>query len=157
MQIPQPASVPPPNERAVIQPYVMSHGTLEVADLAVSRRFYEDFLGLECVRHARSAMAVRCGLRFHVICVQVGERLNPMGLLNHWGLDVGSRESVDAAYTATLAMKDAYGIRAVTERQSQHGVYAFYLQDIDHNWWEIQHYEGFQHDDIFDFGDRFPE
>jgi len=155
MPIPQPASVPTPNELAVIRPYVMSHGTLEVADLGASRRFYEEFLGLECVRHARSAMAVRCGLRFHVICVQVGDRLNPVGLLNHWGLDVGSRQSVDAAYAATLAMKEAYGIRAVTDLQSQHGVYAFYLQDLDHNWWEIQHYEGFQHDDIFDFGDRF--
>ena len=38
----------------------------------------------------------------------------------------------------------------------QHGVYSFYLVDLDHNWWEIQHCEGlFQDDDLFDFGDRF--
>ena len=32
---------------------------------------------------------------------------------------------------------------------------SFYLEDLDHNWWEIQCYDGFQHDDMFDFGDRF--
>ena len=37
----------------------------------------------------------------------------------------------------------------------QHGVYSFYLIDLDQNWWEIQSYEGFQHDDLFEFGDRF--
>jgi hypothetical protein len=37
-----------------------------------------------------------------------------------------------------------------------HGVYSFYMEDLDHNWWEIQYYEnGFQHDDLFDYGDRF--
>jgi hypothetical protein len=37
----------------------------------------------------------------------------------------------------------------------QHGVYSFYMEDRDHNWWEIQCFDGFQHDDMFDFGDRF--
>ena len=32
----------------------------------------------------------------------------------------------------------------------------FCMEDLDHNWWEIQYYaNGFQHDDFFDFGDRF--
>jgi hypothetical protein len=38
---------------------------------------------------------------------------------------------------------------------SQHGVYSFYIEDLDHNWWEVQYYSSFQHDDLFDFGDRF--
>lgn len=29
------------------------------------------------------------------------------------------------------------------------------MEDLDHNWWEIQYYDGFQHDDMFEFGDRF--
>ncbi|UUZ71156.1 hypothetical protein LP415_18650 [Polaromonas sp. P1(28)-8] len=37
----------------------------------------------------------------------------------------------------------------------QHGVYGFYLEDQDHNWWEFQYYDGVQHDDMFDFGDRY--
>ena len=39
-----------------------SHGTLECHDLAASRRFYEEFLGLECVRHGKPpAILVRKG------------------------------------------------------------------------------------------------
>lgn len=40
-------------------------------------------------------------------------------------------------------------------RAGEHGVYSFYLEDLDHNWWEVQHYDGFQHDDMYEFGDRF--
>jgi hypothetical protein len=29
------------------------------------------------------------------------------------------------------------------------------MEDLDHNWWEVLFYDGFQHDDAFDFGDRF--
>ena len=48
-----------------------------------------------------------------------------------------------------------YGIRTVKDCSRQHGVYSFYLEDLDHNWWEIQYYDGTQHDDMFDFGDQF--
>ena len=46
-------------------------------------------------------------------------------------------------------------IRQVLPVVMQHGVYSFYMEDLDHNWWEIQHYPGFQNEDLFDFGDRF--
>jgi predicted lactoylglutathione lyase len=133
----------------------MSHGTLECYNLKASRKFYEEFLGLECIRHAQPAMVIRCGLRFHIVCVEVGDHLHPTTLLNHWGLDLASKEDVDAAHAAAVASKDAFGIRQVTDTQLQHGVYSFYIEDLDHNWWELQYYEGFQHDDMFDFGDRF--
>ena len=70
--------------------------------LKESRKFYEEFLGLECVRHAKPAIAVRCGLKFHIIAVEVGDALHPVNLLNHWGVDVGSKEEVDAAYDNAL-------------------------------------------------------
>ena len=75
--------------------------------------------------------------------------------INHWGVDVRSREEVDAGYKAALENKEKYGIRQVLKPVDQHGVYSFYLEDRDHNWWEVQFYDGFQHDDWFDFGDRF--
>jgi len=152
--VPNPAFVPP-NQGSVVKPYVMSHGTLECYNLKQTRRFYEEFLGLECVRHAKPAMAVRCGLKFHVVCVEVGKALHPVNELNHWGLDVGSRGEVDRVHRAAKEMKDTYGIRQVLDVVEQHGVYSFYFEDLDHNWWEIQSYDGFQHDDMFDFGDRF--
>ncbi len=145
----------PRNQNSVVKGYVMSHGTLECYNLKASRRFYEEFLGLECVRHAKPAMAVRCGMKFHIVCVEVGSALRPCGVLNHWGLDVGSREEVDRVQRMAKELKDEYGIRQVLDVVDQHGVYSFYMEDLDHNWWEVQCYDGFQHDDMFDFGDRF--
>jgi catechol 2,3-dioxygenase-like lactoylglutathione lyase family enzyme len=142
-------------ETSVVKPYMMSHGTMEVYNLQDSRRFYEEFLGLECVRHARPAIAVRCGLKFHIIAVEVGNAVHPVNVLNHWGIDVGSREEVDIAHAAAIKYKDKYKIRQVLDVVLQHGVYSFYMEDLDHNWWEIQHYPGVQNEDLFDFGDRF--
>jgi catechol 2,3-dioxygenase-like lactoylglutathione lyase family enzyme len=149
------AAFEPANRNSVVKPYVLSHGTLECYDLRASRRFYEEFLGLECVRHAKPAMAVRCGLKFHIVCVEVGSAVRPCGVLNHWGLDVESRQEVDRVHRMAKEHKDKYGIRQVLDVVDQHGVYSFYMEDLDHNWWEIQCYDGFQHDDMFDFGDRF--
>ena len=143
------------NAKSVVKPYVMSHGTMECYSLKESRKFYEDFLGLECVRHARPAMVVRCGLKFHIVAVEVGSAVHPQNVLNHWGLDVGSKEEVDRVHKEAIKNKEKYKIRQVLPVVMQHGVYSFYLEDLDHNWWEIQHYPGFQNEDLFDFGDRF--
>lgn len=154
--LPENCRVAAPNAGSIVKPFCLSHGTLECYSLAPTRRFYEEFLGLEVVRHAKPSMSVRLGMRFHIVCVEVGDQLKPVHLLNHWGVDVATREEVDAAYRAALEHQERYGIRQVGKPQDQHGVYSFYLVDLDHNWWEVQHYEnGFLHDDYFDFGDRF--
>jgi len=151
------AVVPKINDQSVVRGEYLSHGTMECYDLRKSRRFYEEFLGLECVRHAPPAMAVRCGLRFHIVCLEVGQTLKPVSQKNHWGIDVGSATEVERIHAAATEMKDQYQIRTVTNCVKQHGVYSFYLEDLDHNWWEFQYYEGIQHDDMFDFGDQFGE
>src|SRR5688572_32214 len=88
-----------PNEerKAHVNAFVLSHGTLECYSLKESRKFYEEFLGLECVRHAKPAMVVRLGLKFHIVCVEVGQNVHPVNVLNHWGLDVRRKEDVDDA------------------------------------------------------------
>ena len=142
------------NDQSVVRGEYLSHGTMECYDLRKSRRFYEEFLGLECVRHVRPAMALRCGLRFHIICLEVGQTLKPVSQKNHWGIDVGSAEEVERIQKAATEMKGHYELRTVTQCVKQHGVYSFYIEDLDHNWWEIQYYDGTQHDDLFDFGDQ---
>jgi len=156
LTLPDNCRVATPRHASIVQPFCLSHGTLECYNLVESRRFYEEFLGLECVRHGKPAMAIRLGMRFHIVCVEVGEALKPVHLLNHWGVDVQSRQEVDAAYAKAIELQDTYKIRKVMKPVDAHGVYSFYMIDLDHNWWEIQCYEnGFQHDDLFDFGDRF--
>jgi predicted lactoylglutathione lyase len=154
--LPEDCRAEPPQRRSVLKPYCLGHGTLECFDLKASRRFYDEFLGLETVRHAISAMSVRLGMRFHIVCVEVGDQVHPCNVLNHWGLDVSSKEEVEQAHAKALELKDTYGIRQVLDVQDMHGVYSFYLEDLDFNWWEIQYYaNGFCHDDYFDFGDRY--
>ncbi|MGQ0652829.1 MAG: VOC family protein [Betaproteobacteria bacterium] len=146
---------PAPDRKSVLKPYMMSHGTLECHSLKESRKFYEEFLGFECARHALPAMVIRCGLKFHIVCVEVGDKVHPVNLLNHWGIDMESKEKVDEAYELALENREKYKIKQILKPVSQHGVYSFYMEDLDHNWWEIQHVPGFVHDDLFDFGDRF--
>ncbi|SDI69750.1 Glyoxalase/Bleomycin resistance protein/Dioxygenase superfamily protein [Paraburkholderia steynii] len=155
-QIPEITRIPVNNQDSVIKPYVLGHGTLACRDINETRAFYKEFLGLETVRHGPRSFAVRLGMKFHIFSVEIGDEIEPVPFLNHWGLDVTSKEEVDAAYEKTVALKEKYKIRQITEPALQHGVYSFYLEDMDYNWWEVQYYEGnFQDDDLFDFGDLF--
>ena len=151
-----PDGVVEPSERdSIVKPYLLSHGTLECYNLNETRKFYEEFLGLESVRHAPIGMAVRLGLKFHIICLQVGDTLQPVSLGNHWGVDVESQEKVDEAHRNALQYKSKYKIREIASPTTQHGAYSFYMEDLDRNWWEIQYIPNFLHDDLFEFGDVF--
>src|SRR6185369_9524107 len=85
---------------SIVKPRTMSHGTMEVYKLSESRRFYEEFLGLETARHSTGALAVRCSSSSHVIAIESGAKLRPVHVYNHWGLDLESIEAVDAAHRA---------------------------------------------------------
>ena len=126
-------------KRSIIKSHRLSHGTLICADMKRTRRFYEEFLGLEVVRHAPSAMMFRLSTGMHVVCVECGpSKLWEMHVLHHWGVDVGTPEEIDEAYRSAIKHRDEYGIRTIMKPVMQHGAYSFYLQDLDHNWWEIQ-------------------
>ena len=145
----------PTNEKSIVKPYVLSHGTMECYSLKESRRFYEEFLGLEvrapCEAGDGGALRSEVPHRRR----RGGRAVHPQNVLNHWGMDVGSRQAVDEAHDNALKYKEKYKIRQVLPVVDQHGVYSFYMEDLDHNWWEIQHYPGFANQDLFDFGDRF--
>lgn len=146
----------PDNQNSVVKPLMLTHGTMECRDLAESRKFYEEFLGLECVRHNPDGMHVRCGMKFSIVCLHVEKKVNELSMLNHWGLDVDSEEAVDTAHKAAVEMKDKYKIKSITDPVMRHGIYSFYLEDLDGNFWEIEYYDGGSvHEDAFDFGDRF--
>ncbi|HSV82829.1 MAG TPA: VOC family protein [Ramlibacter sp.] len=150
-----PTLLPPPESRSsVVKPYMLSHGTCECISLKDTREFYEGFLGLDCVRHSESGMLFRLGTKFHVVCIEVGDQVRPCTLMNHWGLDVGSKEEVEEAHRKAVELKDRYKMRQVLPPKMQHGVYSFYMEDLNQNWWEIQYYDGLLHDDFWALGDR---
>jgi catechol 2,3-dioxygenase-like lactoylglutathione lyase family enzyme len=151
------APVPPKTENSIVKPYALTHGTLECYSLRETRKFYEEFLGLEVIRHAPPGMMFRCGMKFHVVALEVGDAVKPNTLGNHWGVDVATKEEVDDAWRKAHELKEKYKIRQILPVNQQHGVYSFYFEDLNHSWWEIEYYDGFLHDDFFDFGDRYTD
>jgi len=114
----------------------LSHGTLEARNLDKSRQFYEQCLGIETIRTSPISLMIRLG-GSNTIAVVQSKNKQPMGLLNHNGLDVATREEVDECYRVLNEGKEKWGIGKITKPVDQHGTYSFYFSDLDENWWEI--------------------
>lgn len=114
----------------------LSHGTLESTNLEASRRFYEEFLGLEVVRTSPISLLLRLGGKQVIVVVEVSEK-EPMAMLNHYGLDVSTHEEVDQAHKTIVEQQNKWGIGKVTRPTEQHGTYSFFFWDADANCWEI--------------------
>ena len=114
----------------------LSHATLETTDTEKSRRFYEDFLGLEVIRTSPISLLCRLGGNNTMAIVEVKTK-EEMPMLNHNGLDVLTKADVDKAHQIAVAQKGKWGIKKITRLLDQHGTYCFFICDPDDNWWEI--------------------
>lgn len=130
-------AAPKYNSNAALKLRFMSHGTLEAKDLEKSRKFYEEFLGLEVIRTSPISMMIRLGGFNTYAVVQNPRKSDEMPFLNHNGLDVSSREEVDRSYQVCMEQKEKWGLTKVTKPADQHGTYCFYFVDMDGNYWEI--------------------
>lgn len=64
------AGVSGPNSGgSVVRPQKLSHGTIACRDIERSRKFYEEFLGLEVVHFIPPAMMLRLGTNVYIACV----------------------------------------------------------------------------------------
>jgi len=115
----------------------IGHGTLGVVNIAKTRRFYEEVLGLNVIQTSPISIMVHKGTDQVYAVVEVGEKEEEMDRVNHNGLDVETVEEVDAAYQTLLKCKDEYEIREIRKPGTMHGDYCFYFCDLDGNWWEI--------------------
>ena len=114
----------------------LSHGTLESRDLAFSRKFYEEFLGLDVVQTSPISLLVRLGGN-HTYAVVYSKQPREMNLLNHNGLDVRTKEEVDAAHRVVVDSAQKWKLTKISKPHLQHGTYSFYFWDADGNSWEI--------------------
>ncbi len=121
------------------RPVILSHGTITCRNLAASRRFYEEFLGLDCVQHVPRGLLLRKGGYCAIVCLEVGDHVRPVDRQHHWGIDLGSREDVDRALALAHELKDRYGIHQISRITDHHGGYSFYFRDLDENYWEFQY------------------
>ena len=114
----------------------LSHGTVECNDMARARRFYEEVLGLEVVQTSARSLQLRLNSETTVVCVETKKPVQA-GMFSHIGFDVETKEEVDEAYELVCKHKETYGIQKVTKPVDQHGTYAFYIKDVDGNYWEV--------------------
>jgi catechol 2,3-dioxygenase-like lactoylglutathione lyase family enzyme len=118
---------------------MLSHGTITCRNLEASRHFYEEFLGLDCVRHVERGLLLRKGGYCSIVCLEVGDHVRPVDRQHHWGIDLPSREAVDRALALAHEHKDRYGIHQISRITMHHGGYSFYFRDLDENYWEFQY------------------
>jgi catechol 2,3-dioxygenase-like lactoylglutathione lyase family enzyme len=114
----------------------LSHGTLEARDLEATRKFYEEFLGLEVHRTSPISLIVRLGGQ-HVYAVVQSKNHGPMSLLNHNGLDVETQAEVDECHRIVCEQAEKWKLHKISKPILQHGTYSFYFWDLDDNCWEI--------------------
>jgi len=140
MSTPDITSDAPPETGTKVQPELklnfLSHGTLESRDLEFSRRFYEEFLGLEVHRTSPISLIIRLGGP-HVYAVVYSKRPAEMNLLNHNGLDVETQADVDEAHRVVCEQAEKWRLHKISKPILQHGTYSFYFWDADENCWEI--------------------
>jgi catechol-2,3-dioxygenase len=131
----------------------LSHGTLDSHDIDVSRKFYEEFLGLDVVQTSKISLLIRLG-GDHVIAVVKSKKTGEMNLLNHNGLDVQTKEEVDAAHHTCVEQAEKWGLTKISKPYLQHGTYSFFFWDIDGNAWEILTNPEGGYRWLFDVGDQ---
>src|SRR5438105_2640485 len=97
----------------------LSHGTLGSKDLEATRRFYEEFLGLEVVRTSPVSLMIRLG-GAHVYAVVESKRKDrPMERLYHNGIDVETDAEVDAAWRTCTEQAQKWGLHEITRPSSR--------------------------------------
>ncbi|MGE0748634.1 MAG: VOC family protein [Rhodospirillales bacterium] len=139
--------------RPAIRSRFISHGTLACLDIDRTRQFYEEFLGLDCVRTSPISLMVRLG-GDHVYAVVQVKNKDEMPRHYHNGLDVGTDAEVDEAYQTVLENQETLGLHKVTRPVAQHGTYSFMFWDFDGNCWEILSNPPRGYTWIFDKGDQ---
>ncbi len=138
---------------SLVNPELLSHGTLECNDIPATRRFLTEFLGIDVIRPLPEAQYLSKGGAWTVVCVKVDGEQKEQGPQNRFKLAVASAAEVDSAHAGATKHKDAYGIRRVEPVEEKHGIRSFRLQDMNKVWWEIANLTQKYYDDAFARGD----
>lgn len=135
--------MPAITDRSVKSPILktgrMNHGTLACKDIAVTRRFYEEVLGLEVIQTSPRSLMVRKGTdHVYAVVEMTSTNVKPdMDMLNHNGFEVETPEEVDTAHATIKSIQEEWGIKKVMPPRTMHGDRTFYFMDMDGNWWEV--------------------
>jgi len=120
---------------------MLSHGTLESADLHATRRFYEEVLGLNVRQLTPVSIHIDLGDGYLYAAVHAPGAKGEMPVCYRNALLFGSRGEIDEARQKLRAVADEYGIREIGEPAEADGRYGFLLRDLDGNVWELAYDE----------------
>ncbi len=137
----------------LIQPHLLSHGTIECEDMKATRAFLEEFLGLDVHRPLPEAQYMWKGGPWTVVCVRVDGGSKEQTRDNHFEVGVGSAADVDAAHAKALAQQIHYGIRHVDQIVEESTGPSFLLLDLNNVWWKISTIDQSYFDALFERGD----
>jgi catechol 2,3-dioxygenase-like lactoylglutathione lyase family enzyme len=130
---------------------VFSHGTMDCRNAEKTQRFLQEFLGVRSVRKSKGTQYIWLGGRWFIACLTVGEQVPiRQGEDYRFGLLVASAEEVDRAHAAALAQQQEWEIHEIRPVRVEGDTRAFWLQDLNGNWWEIYHRPGHLYDTVFD-------
>lgn len=136
--------------KPLIEGSVFSHGTMDSRNAEKTQHFLQEFLGVRSVRKSKGTQYVWLGGRWIIACLNVGSNVPPrQGEGFRFGLLVATPEEVDAAHAAALAQQAKWEIQEIGPVHVEGQTRAFWLQDLDGNWWEIYHRPGHLYDDLF--------
>ena len=142
------------NPDPVLDLNFISHGTLESQDLDVTRKFYEEYFGFECVRTSKESMWIRLGGKHIYVVVENRKAKSKMNFLNHNGLDVSTDAQVDESHKICVEQAEKWGLKNIKKPRVFHGTYCFYFWDADGNCWEILSNPKGGYSWMFDRGDQ---
>lgn len=118
-----------------------SHGTLLMEELGPSRRFYEEFLGVEVVQTSERSGAIRLNSDACVVCVERGKLVKKPGreYLRYYnvGLSVGDADDVARARALAIEHKNTYGLGEISNIKIESRRVSFLIEDRDGNFWQI--------------------
>jgi catechol 2,3-dioxygenase-like lactoylglutathione lyase family enzyme len=137
----------------LVKPHYFSHGTIECQDIKATRRFLEEFLGLDVIRPLPEAQYMWKGGEWTVVCVRVDAEAKEQTPDNHFEITVASAAEVDAAHEKALALTGEYGIKDVLDVVDEDGVRSFLLYDLNNVWWKISNVSMAHFDAVFAQGD----
>lgn len=135
---------------AVAAGIVFTHGTAETRDLPPAREFFEDVLGLRCVRHSPITQLVAGCVDFGIVSLNARDKLTPQGSQNRWIVSVGDAAAVADAHARALASDFADEVSDITEED---GIASFRIHDNDSNWWDVTNLSANHYDAMFEKGD----
>lgn len=115
----------------------MTHGTTDVVDVALARRFYEEILDLRSVQQYPVAQFVAGGGDFAFVGVQAGKQTAHQNPDNRWVLLV-EEQRMHSIRDRAIAARDVFQIKDISDYQSvEGGGTSFLLCTADDNWFEI--------------------